>query len=93
MAVTRTFFGIPAGLLLRIKQVAREEHGILFDPPEGTQGTATGRTPLGECIVRFVYDGAQAELVMTLVKKPVLLPAAFLWTAFSAELERSRGFM
>jgi hypothetical protein len=93
MAVSRTFSSVTADVMDRIKQVARDEHGILFDPPEGTKGTATGRTPLGECIVRFVYDSAQAELVMTLVKKPLMLPAGFLWTAFSAELERSRGFL
>lgn len=91
MALTRTFSSVTADLMHRIRQVAREEHGILFDPPDATKGTATGRTPLGECIVHFAYDSVQAELVMTLVKKPLMLPAGFLWTAFSAELERSRG--
>jgi hypothetical protein len=93
MAVTRTFSSVTDDLMHRIKQVARDQHGILFDPPDGVTGTATGRTPLGECVVRFVYDSAQAELVMTLVKKPLMLPAGFLWTAFSAELERSRGYL
>ena len=91
MAATRTFSSVTADLMHRIRQVARDEHGILFDPPDGTKGTATGSTPLGVCIVDFVYDTAQAELVMTVVKKPLMLPAAFLWTAFSAELERSRA--
>ncbi len=93
MAVTRTFSCVTADTMHRIRQVARDEHGILFDPPDGVKGTATGRTPLGECIVRFAYDSVQSELAMTLVKKPLLLPAAFLWTAFSAELEHVRGFL
>nr|WP_294506990.1 hypothetical protein [uncultured Rhodopila sp.] len=93
MAATRTFSSVSAELMERIRQVARDEHGILFDPPDAATGTATGRTPLGECIVHFAYDIAQAELVMTLVKKPLMLPAGFLWTAFLAELERSRGVL
>ena len=93
MAATRTFSSVTADLMHRIRQVARDEHGILFDPPDGTKGTATGRTPLGECIVHFAYDSVQAKLVMTLAKKPLMLPAGFLWTAFSAELERSRGLL
>jgi hypothetical protein len=64
MAVTRTFPSVTADLQGRNKQVTREEHGIVFDPPEGTTGTAKGRTPLAACTVRFVYDSAQAGLEM-----------------------------
>jgi hypothetical protein len=93
MAASRTFVSVTAALVHRIKQEARDKHGVLFDPPEGTQGTATGRTPFGELIVHFVHDSSQAALVMTLVKKPMVLPSALMWSAFSAELERTRGLM
>jgi hypothetical protein len=91
MAASRTFASVTADLVHRIKQVAHEQHNVTFEPPDGTKGTATGRTPFGDCIVHFAHDAAQAVLVMTLVKKPMVLPATLMWSAFSAELERLRG--
>ncbi len=93
MPASRTYPSVTADLVHRIKQEAREKHGVAFDPPEGTQGTATGRTPFGDLIVHFAHDSSQAALVMTLVRKPMVLPSALMWSAFAAELERTRGLM
>jgi len=88
MAAFRTFSPITVDHVLRIKLVARDRYGILFDPPDGTHGTAIGHTPFGDCVVSFAHDSAQAALVLTLVQKPRLLPAGLLWSAFKDELER-----
>jgi hypothetical protein len=93
MSASRIFASVTADLVHRIKQDARDKHGVLFDTAEGTAGTATGRTPFGDLIVHFVHDSAQAALAMTLVKKPMVLPSALLWKAFDAELERKRGLV
>ena len=93
MSKSRTFASVTVEVVHRIKQEAREKHGVLFDPPEGTTGTATGRTPFGDLIVYFVHDSVEAALMMTLVKKPMVLPSALLWKAFDAELERTRGLV
>ena len=52
--------------------------------------TATSQTPLGECVIEFAHDPAKAELTLTLVKKPWLLPEGLLWNGFSETLERCR---
>jgi hypothetical protein len=70
------------------KQVAHGEHRVVFDPSEGTNGTATARTPIGEFVMDFAHDGAQSVLVREVVKKPMLLPAALLWTWLSTEVDR-----
>jgi hypothetical protein len=67
---------------MRLKEVGRSRYGIAFDPPEGPSGTATGQTPLGECVIEFVHDGARGELTLTLVRKPWLLPESLLWMGF-----------
>ena len=87
---TRTFSDVTAEILSRMKEFGRAKYGIVYDPPEGPVSTATSPTPLGECVVEFVHDPAKAELTLTLVKKPWLLPEGLLWNGFSETLERCR---
>ncbi len=93
MAESRTFASVTADHLDRLKQVARDRHGISFDPPDGAKGVATGHSPFGDCIVHFVHDNAQAVLSLTLVRKPMLLPAGMMWSSFEAVLEHCRGII
>ena len=90
MPSTRTFSGVTPEILHRMKEFGRAEYNIVYDPPEGPVSTATSQTPLGECVVEFAHDPAKAELTLTLVKKPWLLPESLLWSGFSETLERCR---
>jgi hypothetical protein len=90
MPSTRTFSDVTAEILGRMKEVGRAEYSIVYDPPEGPVSTATSQTPLGECVIEFVHDPTKAELTLTLVKKPWLLPEGLLWSGFSETLERCR---
>jgi hypothetical protein len=91
MAASRSFASVTAEHLDRLKQLARDRHGIAFDPPDGPTGAATGRTPFGECVVHYAHDDAAAVLVVTLIRKPMALPAGFMWKSFEDVLERCRG--
>ena len=91
MPSTRTFSGVTPEILHRMKELGRAEYNIVYDPPEGPVSTATSQTPLGECVVEFAHDPAKAELTLTLLKKPWLLPEGLLWSGFSETLERCRG--
>jgi hypothetical protein len=90
MPSTRTFSGVTPEILHRMKEFGRAEYNIVYDPPEGPVSTATSQTPLGECVVEFAHDPAKAELTLTLLKKPWLLPEGLLWSGFSETLERCR---
>ena len=90
MPSTRTFSGVTPSILSRMKEFGRAEYSIVYDPPEGPVSTATSQTPLGECVIEFVHDAERAELTLTLVKKPWLLPEGLLWNGFSETLERCR---
>ena len=90
MPSTRTFSDFTAEILTRMKEFGSAQYGIVYDPPEGPISTATSQTPLGECVIEFVHDAAKAELTLTLVKKPWLLPEGLLWNGFSKTLERCR---
>ena len=90
MPGTRTFSDVTTEILSRMKEFGRAEYSIVYDPPEGPISIATSQTPLGECVIEFVHDAAKAELTLTLVKKPWLLPEGLLWNGFSETLERCR---
>ena len=78
MLNSRTFSGVTADILSRMKEIGRAEYGVVYGPPEGPISTATSQTPLGECVVEFVHDPAKAELTLTVVNKPWLLPEGLL---------------
>jgi hypothetical protein len=90
MPSSRTFSGVTVEILNRMKEFGRAQYGIVYDPPEGLLSTATSQTPLGECVIEFAHDPEKAELTLTLVKKPWLLPEGLLWNGFSETLERCR---
>jgi hypothetical protein len=91
MSTTRTFSGVTSEVVSRMKELARANYSIVFDPPDGPTSIATSQTPLGECVIEFVHDPAKAELTLTLVKKPWLLPESMLWSGFTETLDRCRG--
>jgi hypothetical protein len=90
MPTSRTFPGVSGEVAARMKEYGRSQYGIVFDPPEGLNSTATGQTPFGECVIAFAHDSAREELTLTLVKKPWLLPETLLWNGFLTTLERCR---
>ena len=90
MPSTRSFSGVTAEILIRMKEFGRTKYGIVYDPPDDRVSTATSQTPLGECVIEFAHDASNAELTLTLVKKPWLLPEGLLWNGFSETLERCR---
>ena len=90
MPSSRTFSGVTVDILTRMKEFGRAQYNIVYDPAEGPVSTATSQTPLGECVIDFAHDAAKAELTLTLVKKPWLLPEGVLWNGFSETLERCR---
>jgi hypothetical protein len=91
MSNTRAFSGVTAEVVSRMKDFARANYDIVFDPPDGPTSIGTSQTPLGECVIEFVHDPAKDELTLTLVKKPWLLPESMLWNGFTETLEHCRN--
>jgi hypothetical protein len=90
MSKSRKFPNVTTEILTRIKEVGRIEHGVVYDPPDGPRSTASSQTPLGECMIQFDHDSARAELTVTIIKRPWLLPEGILWDGFMRALERCR---
>jgi hypothetical protein len=90
MSNSRTFSDVTAESFSRIKELGRTQYSVVYDPPDGPRSRATSQTPFGECVVEFVHESARAELTLTIVKKPWLVPESLLWNAFLENLERCR---
>ena len=88
MSSSRTFFDVSSEILTRIKEFGSARYGVVFDPPDGPQSIAVGETPFGKCVIESVYDSERAELTLTIVEKPWLLPESLLWKGFLRTLER-----
>jgi hypothetical protein len=88
---SRTFSDVTVEALSRIKVLGRTQYAVVFEPPDGPRSSAISQTPFGECVIEFEYDGARAELTLTIVKKPWLVPESLLWSAFLETLERCRN--
>jgi hypothetical protein len=90
MSGIRTFSGVTTEILRRMQELTRASYGVVYDPPEGSSGTATSQTPLGQFVVEFALDNQKDELTLTLVKKPPLLPDELLWSGFVTTLDSCR---
>jgi hypothetical protein len=90
MSNTRTFSDVTAEVVSRMKEFARAKYNIVFEPPDGSASIATSQTPLGECVIEFAHDVEKAELTLTLIKKPWLLPESTLWNGFTETLDHCR---
>jgi hypothetical protein len=90
MSNSRIFSEVTEETLTRLKILGRTQYSVVFDPPDGPRSSAISQTPFGECVVEFEYDMTRAELTLTLVKKPWLVPESLLWSSFLVTLERCR---
>jgi hypothetical protein len=70
MSITRSFSDIAREILSRMKEHGRSQYRIAFDPPEGANRTATGETPLRECMIEFAEGSPRSGLTLNLAKKP-----------------------
>lgn len=90
MSGIRTFSGVTAEILSHMQELGRASYGIVYDPPEGSAGSATSQTPLGQFVIEFVHNNEKGELTLTLIEKPPLLPEELLWSSFVNTLDRCR---
>jgi hypothetical protein len=57
--------------------------------PDGVGGLFTMNPGMGDVVLRFSYNNERAELTLTILKKPMLLPAAMIWAVASDVLRRA----
>jgi hypothetical protein len=82
MSQKHVFSGITQSVFDRMRVVGNADELLQLDAG-GRSGTIGGPSPFGEIVIRFVHDIERAELDVTIVKKPKLLPSAVIWSGIS----------
>jgi hypothetical protein len=87
---THIFPGVTLQALERLRDQAGGNYALKLDP-DGVGGLLTTHTPMGDVVLRFDHDSERDELKVTIVKKPMLLPAAVIVTETSQVLRHAAG--
>lgn len=87
MSKTRVFTGVTFERLSRMQEEDRGDYALALEPGR-IGGTVHKPTPLGVVVVRFAHDIQRAEMTVTILKKPVLVPAEVVWVGVSRALRR-----
>jgi hypothetical protein len=64
------------------------DYRVALDP-DGVSGLLTIDVGMGDVVVRFSHNSERAELTLTIVKKPMLVPASMIWAGTSQVLRRA----
>ena len=90
MSRKHIFAGVTSETLGRLPQWDDGSFELQLDR-DRIGGTLTRRTGLGEVVVRFNHDNERAEMTVTIVKKPMLMPTPLLLAEMSLALRRANG--
>jgi hypothetical protein len=85
---THVFSGVTLQALTALRDQPGGDYGLVFDP-QGFGGMLTIHTPMGDVVVRFNHDDERAELTLTIVKKPMLLPTSVIFNQTSQVLRHA----
>lgn len=91
---THVFTGVSLQALTSLRDQAGKpgEPGVNYAlelDPDGLGGLLTSHTPMGDVVVRLSYNSELAELTLTIVKKPMLVPARMIVEGTSQVLHQA----
>lgn len=90
MPDSRTFDGVSAEVWEKVKAIAHDRYGTVFDPAAGECGTATTATPVGDVIVDFERDPTADQMTYTLRHKPFFIMSGQIWSGLAETIDRCR---
>ncbi len=90
MSRTHVFSGVTLEVLNRMREEDSGDYALELNA-DRTGGTVNKTSPFGDVVVRFEHDNQRAEMTVTILHKPLLLPAAVLWAGVSHALRRASG--
>ena len=88
---SHVFPGVSLALLERLAARTSNSNYSLQISEDQRSGTASGRTPLGDVELRFDFVPEEEVLTLTIVRKPVMVPAPLFWAEFRRILREAAG--
>lgn len=91
MTDCRTFNGVDQSIFACVKQRSLEEHGTIYEPAVGNQGTATTKVPLvGTVVVSFNLEPATESITYCVVSKPWIVSASQIFDGIGETINSCR---
>lgn len=91
---THVFSGVTPQAITSLRDQAGKQsqpgmsYALELDP-DGVGGLLTMHTPMGDVVVHFSYNNGLSELTLTIVKKPMLVPARMIVEGTSQVLRQA----
>jgi hypothetical protein len=87
----KTYQNVSSALFGCIKTKSKSEHGTVYDPPNGNQGTATTKVSfIGTIVLGFVFDPGASTLAYTIQKKPGVVLDNQIWNGIQSTIDECR---
>ncbi len=88
MSSSQTFAPVNAACFDCIKSTSASDHGTVYAPATGNQGTATTKiTFIGTVELSFNFDPNAQTIVYTIVKKPGIVPESSIWSGIQDTID------
>jgi hypothetical protein len=90
MSQSITFQNVTPAVLERLGAAGGGGGGYRLErSADGSHGTLSGETPVGHLTLGFKYDAERATVMVTIEKKPFLVPAAIVFATISNALREA----
>jgi hypothetical protein len=89
MSKSRTFTGVTMAVLESMRATNDSPYAMVLNA-DGKSGTVSGKSPLGDVVIGFDYVEAQAQVTLTILEKPMFVPAPLVWAEFAYALRSAR---
>jgi hypothetical protein len=86
MADCNTYQNVTAAVFACVKSTSSQQHGTVYNPPDGTSGTATTNTPVGQVVLSFDLDTTNDAITYCLVSKPWMVPESDIWNGIASTI-------
>lgn len=91
MSECKTFHGLTQELFSCVKTRSSQDHGTVYDAPDGDQGTATTDTIVGKVTVSFDFDPSSSAITYCIVRKPLIVSASQVFEGIGDTINRCRS--
>jgi hypothetical protein len=91
MATTQTYGNVTQTVWDCVKSSSISQRGTVYDPSDGTEGTATTETPVGKLVMGFSFDAAASTITYTINSKPFLVTEGEIWSGIQKSITACGG--
>jgi hypothetical protein len=84
----KTYQNVNSALFACIKTKSKSEHGTVYQPLNGNQGTATTKVSfIGTIVLAFNFDPGASTLAYTIQQKPGIVSDNQIWNGIQSTID------